>query len=51
MDGHKARLGFLKGQADVPDEFDGMSADMIRALFERNASFASGVTPRSGPLL
>lgn len=28
------RLGFLAGQASIPDDFDTMGADDIRALFE-----------------
>ena len=28
------RLGFLQGQASVPEDFDSMGADPIRALFE-----------------
>lgn len=28
------RLGFLAGQADIPDDFDTLEADAIRALFE-----------------
>jgi prevent-host-death family protein len=28
------RTGFLKGQVDVPEDFDDMAADEIRALFE-----------------
>ena len=28
------RLGFLEGQADIPDDFDDIGADPIRALFE-----------------
>lgn len=28
------RLGFLAGQAGIPDDFDTMAADDIRALFE-----------------
>ena len=28
------RLGFLAGQADIPDDFDNMGSDPIRALFE-----------------
>lgn len=29
-----SRLGFLEGQADIPDDFDDMGTDDIRALFE-----------------
>lgn len=36
----KVRLGFLAGQADVPDDFDGMAAEEIRALFEGDAPSA-----------
>lgn len=32
-----ARTGFLKGQIDVPDDFDSMAADEILALFEGRA--------------
>lgn len=32
------RLGFLEGQADIPDDFDDIGADGIRALFEGDAS-------------
>ena len=28
------RLGFLAGQGDIPDDFDNMGTDEIRALFE-----------------
>lgn len=28
------RIGFLKGQFEVPDDFDTMFADEIRAMFE-----------------
>lgn len=28
------RMGFLAGQAGIPDDFDTMGADDIRALFE-----------------
>lgn len=28
------RLGFLAGQADIPEDFDDMAAGDIRALFE-----------------
>ncbi len=28
------RLGFLASQADIPDDFDDIGADRIRALFE-----------------
>lgn len=28
------RIGFLEGQFDVPDDFDTMYADEIRAMFE-----------------
>lgn len=28
------RLGFLAGQADIPDDFDTLETDAIRALFE-----------------
>ncbi len=28
------RLGFLAGQGDVPDDFDDMGGDDIRALFD-----------------
>ena len=31
------RLGFLAGQADVPDDFDDMGAADIRTLFEGDA--------------
>lgn len=37
--GNKARPEFPKGQADIPDDFDEMGCDLIRALFE-------GDTPR-----
>ena len=33
----RRRLGFLAGQAEVPDDFDRMGADEIAALFERGA--------------
>ena len=36
----KVRVGFLAGQADIPDDFDGMAADEIRALFEGDAPSA-----------
>lgn len=32
------RTGFLKGQVDVPDDFDTMGEDEILALFEGRAS-------------
>ena len=32
------RLGFLAGQADIPDDFDDMASDQIRALFESDDS-------------
>jgi prevent-host-death family protein len=31
--GERRRLGFLAGQANVPDDFDTMGADQIAALF------------------
>lgn len=35
------RLGFLAGQAEIPEDFDRMGADEIRALFEFGDSPAS----------
>jgi prevent-host-death family protein len=32
----KRRLGFMKGQISVPDDFDRIGADEIRGLFEEN---------------
>ncbi len=32
--GAKRRLGFLAGQADVPDDFDRMGASLIEHMFE-----------------
>lgn len=32
----KQRLGFLRGQVKLPDNFDRMGEDEIRALFERD---------------
>lgn len=32
----KQRLGFLRGRARVPDDFDRMGEDEIRSLFERD---------------
>lgn len=29
-----ARIGFLKGMVEVPDDFDTMGRDAIRAMFE-----------------
>jgi antitoxin (DNA-binding transcriptional repressor) of toxin-antitoxin stability system len=34
------RLGFLTGQADIPDDFDDMGGDDIRALFEGDSPAA-----------
>lgn len=31
------RLGFLAGQATVPDDFDDMAADEVKAMFEGSA--------------
>lgn len=31
------RLGFLAGQGEIPDDFDSMGADAIRAMFEGEA--------------
>ncbi len=31
--GAKRRLGFLAGEADVPDDFDAMGADEIERMF------------------
>lgn len=31
------RLGFLAGQAEIPEDFDEMGAEEIRALFEGGA--------------
>ncbi len=31
------RLGFLEGQADIPNDFDDIGADEIRAVFEGDA--------------
>ena len=35
--GARRRLGFLAGQAQVPDDFDRMGAEAIAALFEPEA--------------
>lgn len=32
-----ARIGFMKGQISVPDDFDSMGGDAIQTLFEDNA--------------
>ena len=34
------RLGFLAGQAEIPEDFDDMGAEEIRALFEGGADTA-----------
>ena len=34
------RLGFLAGQASIPDDFDDLGGDEIRALFEGAGSAA-----------
>ncbi|HRO15405.1 MAG TPA: type II toxin-antitoxin system prevent-host-death family antitoxin [Paracoccus sp. (in: a-proteobacteria)] len=31
------RIGFMDGQFDIPDDFDGMAADQIRAMFDGTA--------------
>lgn len=35
--GAERRLGFLAGQAEVPDDFDRMGAATIKGMFERDA--------------
>jgi len=36
VENQKKRLGFMKGQITVPEDFDRMGADEIRHLFEGN---------------
>jgi len=38
----KRRLGFLKGQIKVPDDFDTMMADEIEAMFSGDGKMFSG---------
>ena len=38
----KRRLGFLKGQIKVPDDFDTMMADEIEKMFSDEAKIFSG---------
>lgn len=37
-----ARTGFLKGQIDIPDDFDTMFEDEIRTMFERSGGTEPG---------
>jgi antitoxin (DNA-binding transcriptional repressor) of toxin-antitoxin stability system len=39
------RLGFLAGRIDVPEDFDRMGAEDIRALFEGAGGGAGGAAP------
>jgi len=34
--GEHRRLGFLKGQIQVPDDFDRMGEEIVTRLFEKN---------------
>jgi hypothetical protein len=36
------RLGFMQGQFQIPEDFDSMGADQIRAMFEGGTAGGAG---------